>query len=149
MTGTNHMLVGAAIGTAFASPIAVPIAFLSHFILDTLPHYGIDENTARVNDRVWKIDAAFIAILLCFLALAPIDSRLWAMSGAIAALSPDLAWVYRFVIVERFGSRPPVPKLNSFNHFHASIQKRESPKLLWVEGAAMVVFLGFFAGVAF
>jgi hypothetical protein len=40
MTLTNHLLTGAAIAKLLPSPVAIPIAFASHFVLDALPHFG-------------------------------------------------------------------------------------------------------------
>ena len=43
MTATNHALTGAAIATlGKATPIcAIPLAFASHFVCDSLPHFGL------------------------------------------------------------------------------------------------------------
>ena len=38
---TNHMVTGAVIALVVKQPaLALPLAFLSHFVLDALPHYG-------------------------------------------------------------------------------------------------------------
>ena len=54
MTGLNHGLVGGLIGKLVPLPIALPLALASHFILDTLPHYGI-EQSERDKSKFWKV----------------------------------------------------------------------------------------------
>lgn len=42
MTASAHALVGAAIATKIANPaIGLPICFLSHFVLDKIPHWDV------------------------------------------------------------------------------------------------------------
>ena len=42
MTATNHALTGATIATLVRQPyLAIPLAFLSHFFCDALPHFDI------------------------------------------------------------------------------------------------------------
>jgi hypothetical protein len=44
MTGFNHGMTGAAIALAVKQPaLAVPLAFLSHFVTDMIPHFGLNE----------------------------------------------------------------------------------------------------------
>lgn len=45
MTETAHALVAGAIASKFPNPIvAVPLAFTSHFIMDSVPHWDIGTN---------------------------------------------------------------------------------------------------------
>ena len=131
MTGTNHALTGAVIVAIISVPvIALPLAFLSHFALDTLPHFGEIYNKRKaLSKSIWIIDA----VLLTFLLVGLIISTNWLLlAGALLALSPDFAWVYRFVVSEKFGKLPPKPT-NRFNKFHAGIQKLETKQGLVVE----------------
>lgn len=56
MIATNHALTGAAIAVVIKQPIlAIPLAFVSHFICDAIPHFGVD---LKFNSRamyVWLI----------------------------------------------------------------------------------------------
>ncbi len=147
MVAVNHMLMGAVIGAGFASPIVVPIALLSHYVLDILPHYGSVGHGKRMDDHVWKVDTCITISLLIYISyFAQLDYRLWTLVGAVVAVLPDLAWVYRFAVVERFGSIPPQPPKSFVNTFHADIQKLESPDRLWIEAVAFVGLLGIFIG---
>jgi hypothetical protein len=138
MTGTNHALTGAAIGFLIGSPMAViPAAFLSHFVLDALPHFGESFGQRKKLSKIVRgIDSVILASFLLVLML----TSSWIMVlGAVLAISPDFAWIYRFVIAERFGSLAPRPT-NRFNTFHAAIQKFESRNGLMVEVIWFAIF---------
>jgi len=51
MTLTNHLLAGAALAKLLPLPLAIPLAFLSHFVLDALPHFGF----VNIEDRMKHI----------------------------------------------------------------------------------------------
>ncbi len=112
MTGTNHFLVGAGIGLTFSQPVAaIPLAFVSHFVLDALPHFGVefDKKAGRrptFFGVITKIDG-LVALLLLYFAVV---SQPWLVPICmIVALSPDFVWLYKFSIQEKFGKLPPAP----------------------------------------
>jgi hypothetical protein len=138
MTATNHALTGAIIVTIISVPvIGLPLAFVSHFVLDSLPHYGAPYGSRDKNmTAVWIIDAITLAILLGLL----VFSGNWlVLTGALVAISPDIAWVYRFIVLERFGKLPPKPA-NKFNQFHSRIQKYEFKKGIFIEIVWTIIF---------
>jgi len=138
MTGTNHALTGALIGFSLGNPILVaPVAFASHFLLDTLPHFGEKFGKRKLLSKsIWLIDAVLLGSFLVFLLL----NAHWIMLlGAVVAISPDFAWVYRFVIAEKCGRLAPGPT-HVFNQFHAGIQKLETRKGLIAEILWFAVF---------
>lgn len=127
MLAVNHFVTGVAIGTAISNPlIAVPVAFASHFLLDVLPHYG-EPYMKRASGPIFKaitvIDAIVLAV--CFIWLVQVAS-LWAVVAGFAAMSPDLVWIYRFIVQEKWGKLQPGPA-NTLNRFHAGIQWGERP----------------------
>ena len=131
MTGTNHFLAGAAIGLTVGNPVvAVPVAFASHFVLDALPHFGVeyDEKLKRrpkIFHYIVTIDAAIGATFLALALLLAYTQSLWLVPVCmIAALSPDFIWIYRYTIRERFGTLPPLPK-GPLTRFHSNIQRYE------------------------
>ena len=135
MIATNHYLAGMAVAATLSNPLyVIPVAFASHFVLDSLPHFGLkySKNKGKIITGVAVAD-----IVLLLLAAALIASRYpgWFSVAGLVAISPDVAWIYRFVGREKFGSLPPAP-YNSFNKWHAGIQKFESP---W----GMIVEVGF------
>ena len=139
MTGTNHALTGAVIVTAVSVPlIALPLAFMSHFVLDSLPHFGESYvNRKKISKIIWTIDLVF---LFLFLAGLTVTGNWLLLTGALLAISPDLAWIYRFIVDEKFGKLHPKPT-NRFNSFHISIQKYESKRGIFVEIAWFVIFI--------
>lgn len=136
MTATNHALSGALIGLVITQPlIALPLAFVSHFVLDAIPHFGFDEfgghlKAKKAFHRVLYIDALLLALLLIFL-LA--NGAPWLVFACLVlAGSPDIIWAYRYVVKEKLGKVPPSPK-NVLNRFHSHIQKSQTLKGLYVE----------------
>jgi hypothetical protein len=143
MTGTNHAITGAVIVAVIAIPVvAVPLAFVSHFLLDSLPHFG--ESTHKLSSltkKVWLVD--FI-LLSSFLIILILTSNWLLLAGALAAISPDFAWIYRFVVKEKLGKIKPTVK-NRFNNFHSSIQNYETKNGLLIE----IVWFMFISSVLF
>lgn len=133
MTATNHAITGALIASVVTQPILlIPVAFASHLVLDALPHFGeVAGSRKKLSKTVWLVDGVLLATLLLWLA----SSLQWIfVLGAIIAVTPDVAWVYRFLVKEKFGKNLATP-LGGFNKFHAGIQKLESRRGLIVEVA--------------
>ncbi len=132
MTGLNHVLTGAAIGLAVQQPLLViPLALLSHFILDAIPHF--DHEIYRygskhfmkimISDGVLSV-GSIVALMLLFPASAlPIGL------GALFATAPDFLWPYYY----RNG-RPQ----NWYYKFHVRIQWFERPPGALVEASYLI-----------
>lgn len=91
MTGTNHILAGALIGTTLGQPVAIPVAFASHFVLDIMPHYGND--TVPRMRRVLQYDAILsITLLITLVTLTP-HHWLLMLTCALASILPDAIWI--------------------------------------------------------
>lgn len=147
MTATNHALTGAFIGLTVSQPaIALPLAFLSHFALDAIPHWRPDHDK-----RHWMKSGNFVKLLvleatLCFLlvlALALTRPYHWLVAAVCAflAASPDLFWVKKFLTVRRSGKL--LPNKNLFWRFHGLIQWFERPSGAVVEAVWLVAMLVF------
>lgn len=142
MTITNHIGTGALIGLTVANPVfAVPMALLSHFVLDALPHFGykgeggygflFKHKLARGVTYADIVIAIIVAAML--LRLSPV-----ALLIGIIALSPDIMWPIRYMVYERKGKMPPEGYLSWF-HWH--IQKYERPWGLGVEAVYLLVII--------
>ncbi|MBC7708386.1 hypothetical protein H7Y63_04125 [Polaromonas sp.] len=126
MTVTNHLLTGAVIGKFLPLPLAIPAAFASHFILDALPHFGF-KSIPNTKSR----KALFISVLVLDFILA-VALSIWLISHGrtgqfligLVAYSPDVVWLYHYVIKHNLGSLEP-PKGNRLTQFHFNIQKYE------------------------
>jgi hypothetical protein len=126
MTLTNHILTGAAFAKFLPLPVAIPLAFASHFILDALPHFGFKTVEERIRHvRLFRAiivaDIVATAAISCWLVKGG-HSR-WLLVG-FAAYAPDIWWIYRFTVEEKFGKRIPTAG-NRFIQFHRSIQRYE------------------------
>lgn len=129
MTATNHALSGALIGATISQPyLAIPLAFASHFILDAIPHFGLDDVGGHSNiknrklfHRILLLDALLLAIV--FIWLLALGASWLVFVCLIVAGSPDFVWAYRYIFQEKLGKKSPSP-MNGLNKLHASIQKQ-------------------------
>lgn len=151
MTAPNHALTGAIIGLTVTDPyVAMPLAFLSHFACDAIPHYDPpgDNNQERLGSKRFIMEQLVAGAILCFLlvvCLALTRPQHWVAAAVCAflAASPDLFWIPRFVHRLRTGQDKP-PKWWLLK-FHARIQWKTGPSLWWVEAIWFVLCGAFVA----
>lgn len=103
MTATNHALTGTVIGLVSGQPIiALPAAFLSHFVCDALPHYASADppekvlKTKRFRNYLFA-DASLCGLIVLALAVTRPEHWLLAAFCAFAAASPDFLWINRYI----------------------------------------------------
>jgi len=128
---TNHVLSGAVLG-AVAPDVgqAATLGFLSHFVLDGLPHFGVDdEHLLKVAVPDGLLGLAAIAAIA---RATPPDRRLPVLAGIFGACLPDLDKPGR-----QFFGRSPFPRW--FDAAHARIQDEEVHRFT-VELASAAVF---------
>ena len=149
MTATNHVLTGAAIAVLIPQPVlAIIAAFVSHFVLDVLPHFGLDlEAEERDRHKVFRfvllVDIILtVAAFLIVPVLAAHYAAWWLVALCMAAAyAPDLVWVHRFLRAAQAGEYAPHGR---FALFHKNIQWGESPhgmivEIAWLAGAITVL----------
>ncbi|HSX44339.1 MAG TPA: hypothetical protein VLE69_03535 [Candidatus Saccharimonadales bacterium] len=140
MTATNHVLTGAVIGAVITMPIiALPVAFASHFALDALPHYdspGQEHTSRRFLYTLFTDMAIAASILLAIILLRPDNWPLLVACG-IAAASPDLMWLPRWLNEIRHKPNKP---MGPFRKFHSRIQRYAKPQNWPVEVVWFVLF---------
>jgi len=86
-----HFLTGAAIASGVKNPLlAVPLALLSHFVLDLIPHKDMvgDDHLSPENLSIRLVDIFATAFL--FLVFVPVSLRVYALIIGLVAISPDL-----------------------------------------------------------
>ncbi len=140
LRAVNHGLTGAVIAIAVRQPLlAIPLAFLSHFICDAIPHSG---------GEGWDVrDKRFLRLLYLDMALAVVSTlvvawvwhHIWwlVILCSFLAASPDLAWLYyRYFF--------PKKEFGKISEFHKNIQWSETHKGYYLE---LVWFLVFFAAL--
>ena len=124
MTGFNHGLTGVVIGLAVKEPfLALPLAFISHFVCDVIPHFGLKAKKSHQNNIVHLVDLLLILSLITFLLITNVG---WVpVLALVLAGSPDFAWLYRYEIKEKWLKQKLGP-MNKFNAWHAKIQWSET-----------------------
>ncbi len=140
MIGFNHAATGGLLAKYLPLPIAIPVAFASHFILDALPHYGIPNHS---RDKSWFWRAFYIVDFVAAWTLGFVSWLVWHhpeyfLVGFIAC-SPDFLWVARVITSHSFDLSK---NQNKFTKWHARIQKLERPWGIYLEiPLAVVLFL--------
>jgi len=133
--------MGAAIALVIRQPIlAIPLACLSHFALDALPHFGYDGagfNELLKHRRTWIVESVNIVgvPLLIYLLWG---QSLWLYAAAFAAILPDLMWVYHYFRYENKGLNPPSSRII---RFHYKIQWFERPSGIVAEFIFLILLV--------
>lgn len=134
MRATNHALTGAIIGLTVQNPwVALPAAFLSHFVCDLIPHHDDPSIPmgSKTEIRLLILDAFGAVIVASYLfALRP-EHWFVACWAAFLATSPDLMWIPRFI--QRVRTGKDIEPRNWLEKFHARIQRWASPRGAYVE----------------
>ena len=135
MTAINHALSGSIIGLVVSNPtLALLLAFISHYFLDIIPHFGVKEdNDAFIKSKKFKIFLTFDIALCVLLALTifiikPKD-YLIVILCAFLATSPDLVNLKKFILLNQNKKY----KASKLYRFSAYIQWFERPIGLIVE----------------
>ena len=135
MTATNHALTGAVIALVIKQPVlAVPLAFLSHFVIDIVPHFDAGPDSPKLAKSVIFIDSIIAGTLTILIPIfLPTDTSPWLIfAGMFAAMSPDLVWGWRYYKLrdlQRVTSQP----MSLFSSYHQKIQWSETRKGVFVE----------------
>jgi hypothetical protein len=121
----NHVLSGALIGALTRRPLpAFAAGAASHFVLDTVPHWG--KWGRRSFLRVAVTDGLIsLAVAGASVAASPPDRRLAVLAGMAGAALPDLDKPAKLW----FGRSPFPP---AFDRFHMGIQD-EAANRLYIE----------------
>lgn len=142
MTATNHALTGAVVALVVKEPVlVVPIAIASHFLLDSLPHFGGLSVTSRKFLFILAGDAGLATGLLASMIILQPTLWLIAVLGAVCAMAPDLMWFPNFLrsITDR-----PIKKPDSITTWHKKIQRYEQPQNMPYEVVYFVIMLPVF-----
>jgi len=124
---TNHVLSGALVGALSPGPSSALVrGFVSHFALDAVPHFGVDdEHLMKVAVPDGLVGLAAIAVIA---RATPRHRLVPVLAGIAGACLPDLDKPGR----QFFGASPFPPW---FDRAHAAIQP-EAPDRMPVELAA-------------
>lgn len=117
MTATAHALIGASIAAKITNPlIGIPLAIVSHFVADLIPHWDAGTNHKNKSLARLKIEATLDVLLgfaLTFLIFRNFVDLRYLFVMVIAAQSPDWleapSWMFGFKV-------PPFSWLDWLGH---------------------------------
>jgi hypothetical protein len=138
MTGTNHGITGAVIALLVKEPvIAVPLSFLSHFVCDAIPHFGMRDHPGEPDNELFtkKYNIILVSDFLFAVGLMVLfgiwfPAERWLIwSCMVAAAVPDVMSAYTRLYLERIKNQRYDPKA----HFSSRIQWSQTTKGAYVE----------------
>lgn len=152
MTATNHAVMGSLIVAAVANPvIGLPLALLSHFVLDSLPHFGAHTvaNPRSKEFRAIITTDAFLTIsFMIVITFAGIRAgyEWWLLPlGGLLGWAPDLMW-YKHYQSDLNGH---TKEWDPVRTFHKRIQRWEVSWGWTVECAWFIIMVGLLSRILF
>lgn len=139
MTATNHVLAGALIGAVLPLPVALPVAFMSHFAMDKIPHFGIEDDQRNHSWFYKSVVFGDIAIALTLGIIAVLMHKWVMLAGGFAAYSPDTTLVFYYLT---HGHSFNIQPQNGFMKLHLAMQY-ERPWGIFPELAVALALLPF------
>lgn len=141
MTATSHAVTGAMIAAVVKRPaLVIPLAFLSHFICDAIPHFGLALPFGSLAMFAWlAIDGLAIMGIAFFLYKKRVPNKKLLATSAFVAMSPDLAWLY-------YGIQQTLNEavvMDPLARVHSTIQWLEHPAGILLE----FVWIGIMVGI--
>ena len=135
MTTANHAITGAFIATVIKQPLlAIPLAFLSHFVCDALPHFQYEFVFGKKRMFYYLIGDGLVALLAAAFLLSQHVAHpvLLAVCG-FAAMSPDFMWLHYGV---KHGTHDLRSTHGPIARFHDKIQWSATvwgivPEVIW------------------
>ncbi len=123
MIGLNHAGTGIIIALTVRRPeLAIPLALVSHFILDMLPHSRVAHRASVMAPYlITEAIGATVLTVVCMMAFP--SSAILIFACAIAAYAPDFLWPFRY------GYGINLARVRGFEHFfrfHKAIQWSET-----------------------
>jgi hypothetical protein len=121
---TSHVGAGAVVGMVARRPgVALAAGFVSHLVMDAMPHWGTGPNTEHEWIPIAKKDGVVGLVSMALLAAsAPPSARLAVLAGMTGACLPDTDKIGEF-----FFGHSPWPK--AFDRFHGRIQNESRDRL--------------------
>ena len=131
MTTTSHAVTGALIAALVKQPLlAIPLAFISHFVCDTLPHFGLGMKFGSRKMYYWLVIDGLVALgIAVFLIRIGVASPVLLAVCGFVAMSPDLAWLYYGLRGEHGNPK----EYGLLSRFHSKIQWYEKPQGILVD----------------
>jgi hypothetical protein len=146
MRAVNHALTGAIIGLAVPTPwLALPLAVVSHFVCDAIPHSGGDDSTVASKRFALLLlaDALLCIGVVTVLGFSGVQGWLLAAVCAFLATAPDALWLPGYIRARR--GQTMNLRENWFMRLAKDIQWFERPigavvEVAWFIAAGAVLF---------
>ncbi|MDO8591786.1 MAG: hypothetical protein Q7R60_02610 [bacterium] len=143
MTVANHAALGALIALTVKEPaLVLPLAFVSHYALDALPHFGYPGGGGfgeAFKHKLTLVYGIFDSVTSIIFIILILNTGWLVYVAAATAVAPDIANFCRYYFKERKGLSKP-SEGNIISRFHHRIQWGHRPWGLFVE-SAMTAFL--------
>lgn len=133
-------MTGAVIALGITQPVfAIPLAFASHFAIDIIPHFGLDEEELfnRHFNTILALDFLFAIFMMIILGLT-FPSQKWTIWACmIAAAIPDAASAYYRLYIEKI--KKTTVRYGRLYAFHRKIQWSQTFPGILVEAAWFIL----------
>jgi hypothetical protein len=100
MIALNHVLTGIAVALVIKKPkLAVPLAFLSHFVIDAIPHFGglaFYQQGSQFFVPILAVDGIFSVIAILIIVRRIPKMAFVVIACALAAFLPDALWFFYY-----------------------------------------------------
>ena len=146
MIAFNHGMSGMLIATVVPAPLAIPLAFASHFLLDLVPHYGLEKSKrdSSIKYKLIVFTDISMALLLNLIVLFKIPHleagyHQWiVLVCGWVAVGPDLGLVYYSI---RNSATMQTYSRGPFSKIHEKMQRYERPAFAWQEFAVTIILI--------
>jgi hypothetical protein len=130
MTSTAHALVGAAIASRLQNPtLAVPLAFFSHFVLDSIPHWDFGTNwrhRSKFATGIFAIADTLVGITVAYFAFMAKVPTIPLLAAIIIAVMPDWLEAPWYIFFASPTKTEPSKNDGFFAHLTYGIYKLEN-----------------------
>jgi len=130
MTATAHALVSAAIYRSIPAPIiSIPLAFVSHFVMDAIPHwdFGTDwRGRSKKNTGLLAIAETTLGITVAYFLFQGKGDALPLLSTIIAGELPDWLEAPWYIFFARKDKHKPSPSAGFWEKFTYRIYRTEN-----------------------
>jgi hypothetical protein len=144
MRAINHAVTGAIIGVVVNPWLAPLAAYISHFVLDAIPHHNFagTERSVHYSRRfiiTLVLDAFLCGLLVLFIGISQVSNWWLVVLCAFLGTSPDFMWLAKWL-----GKSAKQTKLK---RFHAWVQWSETPEGWVIEVIWLILTLTVFVSL--
>lgn len=130
MTATAHALVSGAIAAAIGNPtVALPLAFVSHFLMDAVPHWDIGTNwraRSKRNTGAIAIADTIIGFSLTYFMFAGKADPTVLLAAMVAGNLPDWLEAPYYIFFARQNTHEPSDRASFWEKLTYGIYKIEN-----------------------